>query len=63
MYYEIIRTAFTGDIVETSYLRKLSTISLACSLSLFASNIGDILRIRIINNNSVNNNVKLYNAI
>ncbi|CAK67918.1 unnamed protein product (macronuclear) [Paramecium tetraurelia] len=48
--YEFIRTAFTGDIVETTYRRKLSCASSAYAIALLTGNMGDILKIRMINN-------------
>lgn len=49
--YEFLKTALTGDIVETSYLRKLSASTSACAMALITGNVGDILRIRMINSN------------
>lgn len=49
--YEFIKTAFTGNIIETSYLRKLSTSSSAYGMALLIGNMGDILRVRMINSN------------
>ncbi|CAD8114714.1 unnamed protein product [Paramecium primaurelia] len=48
--YEFIRTAFTGDIVETTYRRKLSCASSAYAIALLTGNMGDIMKIRLINN-------------
>lgn len=55
--YEFLKTAMTGDIVETSYLRKLSASASACAVALLTGNIGDVLRIRMINSRSSINEV------
>lgn len=48
-----MRIAFTGDIVETSYNRKLSCASSAYAIALLTGNMGDIMKIRLINNNDL----------